>query len=44
MGQIGQVVAGLEHGRVHERGQVGVVARLDSDQRGLDGFFLQIGA
>ena len=40
MGQIGQVVAGLEHGRVHQRGQVRVIAGLDGRQRRHDGFFL----
>lgn len=38
MGQVGQVIASFEHRRVHERGQVRVVAGLDGGQSGLDGF------
>jgi hypothetical protein len=41
MGQVGQVVAGFEHGRIHQRGQIRVVARLDGEQRRLDSFFLR---
>ena len=36
MGQVGEVVAGLEHGGVHQGRQVGIVARLDGIQRRLD--------
>jgi hypothetical protein len=36
VGQVREVVAGLEHGRVHQRRQVRVVARLDAIDRGLD--------
>ena len=41
MRQVGQVVAGLEHGRVHQRGQIRVVARLDAIERRLDRLFLR---
>ncbi len=44
MGQVGKVVAGLEHGGVHQWGQVGVIARLDGLERRLDRFRLQRGA
>jgi len=37
MGQVSQVVTGLEHGRVHQRGKIGVVARLDGIQGRFDG-------
>ena len=42
MRQVGKIVAGLEHGGVHQRGQVGVVARLDGQQCRLDGLGLGI--
>jgi hypothetical protein len=39
--EVRQVVAGLEHGRVHQWGQVRVLARLDGLECRLDGFFLR---
>jgi hypothetical protein len=41
MRQIGEIVAGLEHGGVHQGGQVRVIARLDGEQRRLNGLGLQ---
>lgn len=41
MREVREIVAGLEHGRVHQRRQVRVVARLDGQDGRLDGFGLR---